>query len=95
MTHIVRSAMKLSAAILLAGALAACAPVAPKPEKPAPPAPPAEARFEETPWGDLQGWSQAGLLPSLRSFNTGCARVQSKRPWQAVCADARRVGTED
>ena len=87
--------MKLSAAILLAGALAACAPVAPKPEKPAPPAPPAEARFEETPWGDLQGWSQAGLLPSLRSFNTGCARVQSKRPWQAVCADARRVGTED
>ena len=90
--------MKLSAAILLAGALAACAPVAPKPDKPAPrtpPAPPAEARFEETPWGDLQGWSQAGLLPSLRSFNTGCARVQSKRPWQAVCADARRVGTED
>ncbi len=90
--------MKLSAAILLAGALAACAPVAPKPEKPAPPAPPAppaEARFEETPWGDLQGWSQAGLLPSLHSFNTGCARVQSKRPWQAVCADARRVGTED
>lgn len=90
--------MKLSAAILLAGALAACAPVAPKPEKPAPPAPPAppaEARFEETPWGDLQGWSQAGLLPSLRSFNTGCARVQSKRPWQAVCAEARRVGAED
>ena len=90
--------MKLSAAILLGGALAACAPVAPKPEKPAPPAPPAppaEARFEETPWGDLQGWSQAGLLPSLRSFVTGCARVQSKRPWQAVCAEARRVGAED
>ena len=31
------------------------------------------------------------MLPSLRTFVSGCSRVQSRQPWQAPCQEARRT----
>jgi membrane-bound lytic murein transglycosylase A len=54
-----------------------------------------EARYEASGWVDMPGWDQAALAPSLRAFIAGCARAQGRRPWPAVCAEARRLGADD
>lgn len=68
-------------------ALSAPCPVCPvcPPDKPTP----QEAQFQEIPWRDLPGLGQATLLDSLRAFVAGCARIHTRRPWQAACAAAR------
>ena len=59
------------------------------------PPPATEARYEEVAWGVVPGWAQAPLAASLRAFVAGCARAQTRRPWQAACLAARKIGAED
>ena len=67
-------------------------PVCPPPSKPE--AVP-EARFEPAPLQDVPGWTQAAFAPSLQAFIAGCARLQSRAPWQTLCATARQVRAGD
>lgn len=57
--------------------------------------PPGQVRYERAAWHELPGWAQGKHLASLRAFISGCASVQSRPPWQAVCADARNAGGHD
>ena len=75
-------------AILPCPACPACPP-------PVKPAAPAEARYEETAWHEVGGWTQTVLAPSLRAFLAGCTRLQSRTLWQSVCTAARAVSAED
>ena len=61
----------------------------------APPKPaPTEARYRETAWPEVPAWSQTPLLLSLKAFIAGCARAQSRRPFQLACATARKAGVQ-
>ena len=46
-------------------------------------------------WAEIPAWAQTTLLPSLRAFVAGCARAESRTPWQVPCAEARRLAAED
>ncbi len=35
------------------------------------------------------------MLPSLRAFVAGCARAQSRPPWQGPCTEARKAAASD
>jgi membrane-bound lytic murein transglycosylase A len=90
MTHMRCIALSL---ILLA---AACAPAPPRQEPlcPCPPPKPAPeaARYEARAIADLPGWNEARLVPSLRAFVGGCARVNVLK---RVCEIARALPDGD
>jgi membrane-bound lytic murein transglycosylase A len=90
MTHMRCIALSL---ILLA---AACAPTPPRQEAlcPCPPPKPAPeaARYEARAIADLPGWNEARLVPSLRAFVGGCARVNVLK---RVCEIARALPDGD
>ncbi len=79
------------------GATSNCAAATPCPACPVcvPTSPaPTEARYLQTAWSEIPAWTQSPLLPSLRAFVAGCARTQSRNPWQAPCAEARKPGIQ-
>ncbi len=81
-----------------AGTSASCRPATPCPACPLciPPKPvPVEATYKETSWAEIPGWAQTVLLPSLQAFVAGCARVESRAPWQPACADAGKLPEQE
>jgi membrane-bound lytic murein transglycosylase A len=90
MTHMRCAAVSL---ILLA---AACAPTPPRQEAlcPCPPPKPAPetARYEARGFADLPGWNEVRLVPSLRAFVGGCARVSVLK---RVCEIAKALPDGD
>jgi membrane-bound lytic murein transglycosylase A len=95
MTHIQRALLAL---IVL---VAACTPLPPKPEAPRvptspvakPPATAETAAYQEVPFDTLPGWSQAALVPSLRTFLVGCGRPAT--PLLIACELAALVPPND
>ena len=103
MTHIVRAfplgVASWSVAILIA---AGCAEVPgrscpPCPDCPRCPAPekPAEARYEPAAFASIPGWRDAALLPGLRAFLTGCARIAPPSPLLRACEAARGSASDE
>ena len=101
-THILRSPLTWLAAIVLAG----CAPVAQKPEPLACPAAPAcpvcpvcpgkavpeSARYDESTFAELPGWSGSSARRSLEVFIASCPRSGALAP---LCEPARSVAADD
>ena len=74
-----------------------CLPTTPCPACPVciPPKPvPVEATYREVPWSEVPAWAQTNIVPSLHAFIAGCARTQSRTPWQIPCAEARNLAAE-
>jgi len=103
----IRIQLLLAAALLLTAActsissppaVTSCPPPAECPACPA--CPPSrqstpDARYEAVAWGDIPGWRDVMLVPSLRAFLAGCAKLGSASVWQGVCARGRDEPTED
>ena len=100
-TAISRKSTHIAAIVLFA---AGCASVQPPqcpscpvcPACPQPPKPvPEQATYEPTEFSALPGWQSASLLPSLRAFVSGCARIGSASALKKTCDSARGVSAAD
>ena len=65
-------------------------PACPPPAKPAP----AEASYEAAEFAALPGWPSATVLPSLKAFVAGCAKVPAASPLKKPCERARGIADE-
>jgi membrane-bound lytic murein transglycosylase A len=76
MTH-----MRCVCLVLILLAAACASPQKPQPQCPCPPPKPAPetARYEARSFGELPGWREAQLEPSLRAFLGGCARLAAAK----------------
>jgi membrane-bound lytic murein transglycosylase A len=97
-THISRAFVVSLAAILLAAGCAelpqrACAPCPACPQ--CPPPKPAAASYQETPYAALPGWQSSAIVPSLRAFVIGCARIAAPSALARSCEAARVLPPDD
>jgi membrane-bound lytic murein transglycosylase A len=105
MTHMARARLSAVTAILLlaacqqapvrdtVGACPAC-PVCPQ----CPPVavtPPRVAQYEPVGFDALPGWASAALVPSLRAFQRGCARIAATHALRPACDKAAAVPAQD
>lgn len=75
---------------------AACPPCPVCPECPPPAKPaPEQARYEPAEFAVLPGWQSAALLPSLKAFLAGCAKVPTSSVLRETCNAVGTVGTDD
>ena len=105
MTHMARARLGALTAILLlaacqqvsvqesAGGCPACPVCAQCP--PAAVTPPRVAHYEPVAFEALPGWASAALVPSLRAFQRGCARIASTHALRPACDKAATVRAED
>ena len=56
---------------------------------------PEQARYEPAEFAALHGWQSAALVPSLRTFLAGCAKIPSSGALRGACNAAGAVGAED
>lgn len=68
-------------------------PPAPPPVLPPPPAPLAQLRPAD--WSALTGWGQDTLTQTWPAFLQSCAGLKNQLAWQAICAEATKLGTSD
>jgi membrane-bound lytic murein transglycosylase A len=55
---------------------------------------PGEASYEAAEFAALSGWPSATLLPSLKAFVSGCAKVPAASPLKKPCESARGIADE-
>jgi peptidoglycan lytic transglycosylase A len=65
-------------------------PSCPTPVKPAP----ERASYEAADFTAVPGWQSTSLLPSLKAFLTGCAKVSAASPLRNACESARSIADE-
>ena len=98
MTHIAAIVM-LAAAITTGCATlerqAACPPCPACPQCPPPKPAPAAARYEPVDFASLPGWRDAALLPSLKAYVTGCAKIAPGSALARACRSAEPIADED
>ena len=66
-------------------------PACPQPPKPAAD----QATYEPAEFSALPGWQSASLLPSLRAFVAGCARIAAANVLKKTCESARSASLPD
>jgi membrane-bound lytic murein transglycosylase A len=66
-------------------------PACPQPAKPVA----EQASYEPAEFAALPGWQSATLLPGVKAFIAGCARIAATSPLRKACDAARRVDSLD
>jgi hypothetical protein len=52
---------------------------------------PEQATYDAAEFASLPGWQSAALLPGVKAFIAGCARIAATSPLRKACDAARRV----